>query len=123
VKWKRGSTAGEYKSGDLTIRGAKTDWELVRGGKVIKSLGSKRSCQEYAEGLDEEEGDNDVRNEPEPAHEPRSRNTHFATNGSLESVLASLRLDVSRLTDMVGLLATSISTLTAKIDSLKSRKA
>jgi len=122
VKWKRGSTAGEYKSGDLTIRGAKTDWELVRGGKVIKSLSSKRSCQEYAEGLDEDDSGMDVEVDVEVPQQ-RSRNTHFATNGSLESVLASLRLDVSRLTDMVGLLATSISTLTAKIDSLKSRKA
>lgn len=120
MKWKRGSTAGEYKSGDLLIRGSKTSWELVRRGKVVKLLSSKKSCQEYAEGFDDDgddEGDDEGGMDVEVdvlVPQQRSRNTHFAPNGSLESVIAAFRLEVSRLTDMIGLLGLKIDEMNQK---------
>lgn len=124
-KWKRGNAPGEYESGDLIIRGAGTSWVLLRGdGMVIRTLSSKKSCQEYAESCDEPSNETDEPSDEtdEPSDEPRNEphrgtrsHTHFAAANSLESVLASFRLEVCRLTDMIGLLAASVDRLERKL--------
>ena len=108
LKWKR-PRPGYYTYDNWVIEGTGTDWELRRvvngESKIIaKGLNSKKECKLRMEnnpkaGLPEA---------PRPAPAPQKEN--------IGSVIASFRLEVSRLTDMVGLLAGAIDNLTKKID-------
>jgi len=110
-KWSR-IEPGTYRSGEFLIKGAGTTWELYHASRLLKTMGSKKSCQEYAEGLEDKPTESEAAEELE-VRAP-TRRSSVSNVDSLESVIASFRLEVSRLTDMIGLLAT-------KIDNLKTR--
>jgi len=101
-KWTKDGP-GRYVSGTFLIEGSKTSWTLRRDGKVIeKNIYSKKSAQEMVD-------NNPDVGIPKPPPPPRP------SKDNLESVIASFRLEVSRLADMIGLLAVKIDELARKL--------
>jgi hypothetical protein len=98
-KWQR-AKPGTYTSGPFRIIGGGAAWNLYRQDKLIDCFPSKKAAQEHVE----QNPDAGLPPKPKAERGP-------APKDSLESVLASLRLEISRLTDMVGLLATKIDQL------------
>lgn len=110
-KWKR-PRPGYYTYDNWVIEGTGTDWELRRvvngESKIIAKLNSKKLCKLAAENK------HDIEQKPTPA--PRPAPPPPPQKENIGSVLASFRLEVSRLTDMVGVLSNSIENLAKKID-------
>lgn len=97
LKWKR-LEPGRYQCGDWTIAGKGTKWGLYNDAQLVKSGDSKGELQRYVE-----KGPSLGDVEPEVPSRRR------AGVDSLESVLASLRLEVNELT-------LAVRMLTARLD-------
>jgi len=108
LKWKR-DNPGHYSCDDFVIKGKGTNWELWRlisPGDLETSMrvkvckrDSKGKCQDYANDHP------DAGMPPKPQPKPKQL---IPDKDSLESILASLRLDVCALTEMIGVLALEI---------------
>jgi hypothetical protein len=105
LKWKR-QEPGHYTSGDWHVKGTGTNWDLHKKKTHVHSGSSKKECQELAE-----TGATPVA-DPEDLHSyaPRKKSKE-----ELDSVLASLRLEVDQLALRVSSLDTTISKLTEAV--------
>jgi hypothetical protein len=95
MKWTK-KQPGVYVSGNWTIRNAGADWEILLCDEPKARRGTKRDAQAYVE--------EEVFGEPDKAKVD-----------STESVLASLRLEVSRLAETVAMLSTAVTDLADQI--------
>lgn len=121
LRWTR-VQAGCYTAGGYTVCGKGVSWELIReDGTLVRRGNSKGELQrlvgdEHADACNarnapEPEGFEPA---PEPAPEPepaRRRASTVAPTTSLESVLASLRLELEQLTLSVRGLAAEVAKL------------
>lgn len=88
MKWHR-EKPGHYSSGPYHIEGAGYHWKLRKGNRQLTTAKSKKECQQFAETHAEEV----VAPEP-PREESRKKKS---TGEDLDSVLASLRLEIDAL--------------------------
>ncbi len=103
LTWKR-PEAGHYTSGTWHVKGTGTNWDLYDGRKHITSATSKKACQQHAENPPPTE-ETEIAPEPELAKAPKRGKLE------LDSVLASLRLEVDQLALRISSLDTTISGL------------
>jgi hypothetical protein len=106
-KWNRGGSPGTYVCGDWKIEGAGTSWWLRTPGGDAYKRSSKKDCQLKAEDLANGNG------------EPNAPKSTIAPPDSLESQLASYRLEVVGLTVQIAELTATINRLNKNLETVK----
>jgi hypothetical protein len=116
LRWKR-EKPGVYVSKAWRVKGKGSQWQLLWGtGKTVVHYGqSKKECQRVAEERDAAEAAEEAK--PAPAErkgELRERREASPYSKDLQSVIASLRLEIGRLTEQISLLASAVEKLSEK---------
>lgn len=90
MKWTR-KESGHYVSGTLHIKGAGTNWDLYDGENHIHSSKSKKECQQIAE------DPSAVASKDDPEFAVVNAAKKISKSTDLDSILASLRLEIDNL--------------------------
>jgi len=110
LKWKR-PEPGHYVCGTWHVKGVGTSWDLYNGRKHIHSGTTKKECQQMAENSPKVE-------QPEDEVPVPSVSRRVSKITDLDSVLASLRLEINNLALRIGSMDAGIQKSTESSDGL-----